>query len=86
MLSKIVRRIYGSYIPIINIEGTINNAMYLSLITLGLNEFKIDLLIYQLAILKLLLFQLILLVDYLFKVKLLDEKLKHLLKITTLNC
>ena len=28
MLSKIVRKIYGSYIPVVNIEGTINNIMY----------------------------------------------------------
>ncbi len=28
MLSKIIRKVYGSYIPIINIEGTINNVMY----------------------------------------------------------
>jgi len=38
MLSKIVRKVYGSYIPIINIDGSINNVMYFNQIKQGITN------------------------------------------------
>ncbi len=66
MLSKIVRKIYGSYISVVNIEGTINNIMYFYIYS-GPKESNVHFRIYLWPTLKLLLSPSTLQADFLFR-------------------